>query len=194
MTTTAIGYDYKTIEISKTHALLCKDSYQTLGWKLDKQEAVIRKPLWGPLRLLLAPLAMLPGSFLKTYMSEHASFTKEVLYFKRDRAIKDKSTKLNKQVELDQTIFEMEQLDVNKARTASIIGYLIGIFGTICMGFSVFAYLDQEMTRCMVFAIPGFLAWILSYVAYRFLKTKHARRVERKLEEKANKVYQILEK
>lgn len=169
-----IGYDYKEITVSKKLEPAWKDCYTNFGWEMEKSQPAVEKGVWEPLRIMIAPLAVFSGHFFKNMIQDHESVTKSALKMKRNRKIPNK-----------------EHLEKSKALGASVAAYIIGLLGTVCMALSMFSYLASNMAGCIGFAIPAFLGWILSYVAYVVIKNRREEIVNKEMETKFDAVNEI---
>lgn len=196
MTETAdyVGYEYKTVTILKTLDLLWRDSMRSFGWTLEKQAPTIVKHVWGPLRFLLAPLALIPGTPFKKMIVDHESETELEMTFKRDRNIADKD-KLNRL----QTRFEtyargIEVLEKSKSTSARTGAYFIGLAGTVLMALSMFSHLVGMLPLMIIFAVPGILAWILSYFFFRSQIGKRSAQIEPEIEKQHNIICDVCQR
>ena len=57
-----VGYEYKAVKVPKELESLWNDSMMNFGWQLEKSEPARVKHIWGPLRVMIAPLALIPGT------------------------------------------------------------------------------------------------------------------------------------
>lgn len=186
-----IGYDYKEVTVSKKFELAWKDSYTNLGWEIEKIQPAIEKHAWGPLRVMAAPLAILPGHIFKNMVQDHESASKVVLNMKRNRTIQNKNELNRLQVSLETTLNEMEYLQKAKTFEASIAAYIIGLFGTIFMAFAMFSYLASNLIGCVGFAIPAFIGWIVSYATYIVIKNKKETEINKEIDAKFDTINDI---
>lgn len=171
------GYDYKDLVVSRKLEPVWRDSYNSFGWEVEEGRAARKKPVWGPLRVMAAPLALLPGSFFKNMVSGYESEDEMELRLKRDRQIQNKNELNRLQASMEGTLNEMEHMEETKTFGASAAAYAIGLVGTIFMGLSVFSYLAANLQACIVLAVPGFLGWLLPFAAYAVLKKRRERSV-----------------
>jgi len=186
-----VGYEYKTVKVPKELESLWSDSMQNFGWKLEKSEAATVKHVWGPIRVLLAPLALLLGAPFKKMVIDHESETEVELIFKRDKNIAGKTDLTRLQTQFETYARGIECLEDSKSSGATIAAYVIGLIGTVFMGVSVFTYLAGSLPLMVVMAIPGFLGWILPYFVYNSLKGKKARSVEPQIEKQHENIYDV---
>lgn len=188
-----IGYDYKTLIVSRKFESAWVDSYNSFGWELEKSSLAIEKPIWGTLRVLLAPLALLPRSFFKDLVVEHESGNKVELHFKRKRIIQNKNELNRLEFTMESTMNSMEQMERNKTFGASVAAYVTGLLGTVCMTMATLSYLASKISVCVEFAIAGFLGWIFAFVAYFVVKNIKEKKVATEIESKFNEVNNICE-
>lgn len=186
-----IGYDYKEITVSKKLEPAWKDCYTNFGWEMENSQPAMEKGVWEPLRIMIAPLVVFPGHFFKNMVQDHESVTKSALKMKRNRKIPNKNELNRLQVSLEATLNEMEHLEKSKALGASVAAYIIGLLGTVCMALSMFSYLASNMAGCIGFAIPAFMGWILSYVAYVLIKNRREDIVNKEMETKFDVINEI---
>ena len=125
-----IGYDYKEVTVSKKLESAWKDSYFNFGWELEMIQPAVEKGIWEPLRIMIAPLALLPGQLFKNMVLEHVSTTKAELKMKRNRKIPNKNELNRLQVSLEAALNEMENLEKSKTHGASVAAYIIGLLST----------------------------------------------------------------
>lgn len=59
------------------------------------------------------------------------------------------------------------------------------------MALSMFSYLASSIAGCVGFAIPAFMGWILSYVAYILIKNRREKIVDKEMETKFDAVNEI---
>lgn len=186
-----VGYDYKDVTVSRKLESTWEDGYSSFGWEVEKSRPAIERHVWGPLRIMVAPLALLPGSFFKDMVQDHESKDRVELKLKRDKQISNKN-KLNRlQVTMERTLNEMEHMEATKTMGASVGAYMTGLFGTVCMGFSVFGYLASNIAACIGFAVPGFSGWIMAFVLYHLLKNIKERAVEAVMEQKFEEINDV---
>lgn len=186
-----IGYDYKRIVVRRKFEAAWVDGYSNFGWELEKSRPAIEQPVRGSLQVMLAPLALLPGSFFKDLVVEHESCDKVELHFKRDRKIQNKN-KLNRlQFNMESTLNNMEEMEKTKTFGASVAAFVTGLVGTVSMAVSTFSYLASNIPGCIGFAVPGFIGWILSAVVYSVVKAKKKKKVVTELESKFDEMNDI---
>lgn len=186
-----VGYEYKTVKIPKELESLWNDSMQNFGWKLEKSEAAMVKHVWGPIRVLLAPLALIPGSPFRKMVTDHESETEVELTFKRDKNIAGKTDLTRLQTQFETYARGIESLEDSKSSSATIAAYVIGLIGTVFMGVSMFTYLAGSLPLMVVMAIPGLLGWILPNFVYKSLKGKKIHTVEPQIEKQHESIYDV---
>ncbi len=186
-----IGYDYKEVTVSKKLESAWKDSYFNFGWELEMIQPAVEKGIWEPLRIMIAPLALLPGQLFKNMVLEHVSTTKAELKMKRNRKIPNKNELNRLQVSLEAALNEMENLEKSKTHGASVAAYIIGLLSTVCMALSMFSYLASSIAGCIGFAVPAFIGWMFSYVAYILIRNRREKIVDKEIETKFDTVNEI---
>lgn len=186
-----MGYDYKEVTVSKKLESAWKDSYLNFGWELEMIQPAVEKGIWEQLRIMIAPLALLPKRFFKNMVLDHVSATKAELKMKRNRKIPNKNELNSLQVSLEATLNEMENLEKSKTLGASVAAYIIGLLGTVCMALSMFCYLASNITGCIGFAVPAFIGWMFSYVAYILIRNRREKIVDKEIETKFDTVNEI---
>ena len=186
-----IGYDYKEVTVSKKLESAWKDSYFNFGWELEMIQPAVEKGIWEPLRIMIAPLALLPGQLFKSMVLEHVSTTKAELKMKRNRKIPNKNELNRLQVSLEAALNEMENLEKSKTHGASVAAYIIGLLSTVCMALSMFSYLASSIAGCIGFAVPAFIGWMFSYVAYILIRNRREKIVDKEIETKFDTVNEI---
>ncbi|MBC1230618.1 hypothetical protein HB816_09185 [Listeria booriae] len=159
-----IGYEYKDITVNQEQESLFVDGYTNFGWDLDS----IAKPI--------KPLASLK------------------IKFKRDRKIRNKAELTRLQRQFDACVDEMEQLERSKKTMAQIVAYGIALIGTICMAGSVFAVTSGLITLSVIFAVPGFIGWIIPYFCYKKLYQKKSAEVAILMNQKEDELYEVSKK
>lgn len=189
-----VGYEYKTVKVRKERENLWSDSMESFGWTAEKSEPATVKHVWGPLRLMLAPLALIPGSGIKDAVTDHNSESHVELTFKRNRHIANK-TELNRlQAQFEAEAQRIDELEDSKTTRASIAAYAVGLIGTVFMGMSVFAFLAAMTPHFILLAVPGFLGWLSAYFVFRSVKNSRTKRVEPMLENHFNTIYDVCRK
>lgn len=189
-----VGYEYKSVTVRKDLESLWRDGYAQFGWKLEKSGPATQKHVWGPFRLLLAPLALIPFSPVGQWIEDHPSPTKAELKFKRNRAIAKKAELNQLQFRFEEGVAQIERLEKNKQISAAAIAYLIGFTGTLFMGVSVFSYLADMQQLSILMAIPGFSGWILSFFAYQNVKSSKSRKATPLIERQYDSIYETCRK
>lgn len=188
-----IGYEYKTVTVKKEMESIWIDSQQYFGWELDKKEAAILKHVWGPLRVMLAPLALLPGSQCDKLIVDRESEKKVVLTFKRNKKTENKD-KLNRlEAGFARTAAAIDALEASKTAGATAVSCAVGVIGTVFMAISVFSYLGGMLPLCILAAVPGFIGWVLPFFLKRVLTAKKTQAVQPQIEKQYEDIYHICE-
>ncbi|ASA23467.1 hypothetical protein [Paenibacillus donghaensis] len=188
------GFEYKNIIARWSMAALWSDGYETFGWKLEKSEPAIEKHIWGPLRLMMAPLAIFPGSPFAKMVLDHKSENKVELKFKRDRAILNKSELNQLQSRFEFSALEIDKLEKSKRINSTAVAYLVGLIGTVFMATSVFSYLESMIPLSILMAIPGFAGWFLSYFIRKAVKGRTTKKVTPLIENQYDIIYETCKK
>lgn len=188
-----VGYEYKSVTVPKDMDGLWADSLKAFGWTLEKNEPATVKHVFGPIRVMLAPLAIFGGKFREA-VTDHDSSTHVTLTFKRDRAMEGK-VELNKlQLQFENCAKSIETLETSKKTGATVAAYVIGLVGTVFMAISTFSYLAAMTPAFIIAAIPGFLGWIIPFFAYRALVASKTRKVDPLIENQHDAIYTICQK
>ncbi len=187
-----VGYEYQEVTVPNKLDGLWVDSMQCFGWQLEKKRPAVVKPVWGPLCLMLAPLAVLGGKFREA-VEDHASMDREVLTLKRERKISNKQELNRLQSQFEHSVRSIESLEQSKKTGAVIGAWLIGLVGAMFLALATFGYLAGMIPAFIAAAVPGFLGWILAPIAYRVLKTKKTKKVEPQIEAQHETIYTICE-
>ncbi|AJA47047.1 hypothetical protein CPAST_c09470 [Clostridium pasteurianum DSM 525 = ATCC 6013] len=186
-----IGYEYKNVTVKSDIESLWTDGYKNFGWNLEKSRPTIVKHAWGPIRVMVSPLAIFPGSHFSKMVRDHESETKVDLIFKRDKDIQRKGDLNRLQLQFENSAKEIDRLEKSKSTTAKIVAYSIGIVGTVFMAGSTFSYLAGMLQLCIILAVPGFAAWILSYFLYKTIKINKTKKLASPIEKQYDNVYEI---
>ena len=194
-----INNEYRTVTVTKSMESIWRDAFACFGWRFGKSEPAIVKHVWGPFRIMLAPLAIFPGSPFAKLVVDHKSGTKVELKFRRDRDIPKKSEINQLQSRFEVCVAEINHLQAQKTSAATAVGYIIGFVGTVFMGISVFSYLGGILPISILSAVPGFGLWISSYFSYQAVKGNKTRKVSPLIEKQyetindiSNQAYLIL--
>lgn len=113
-----VGYEYQTFTVPRELDGLWADSLNAFGWSLEKDAPAVVKHVRGPLRVMMAPLAVFGGKFREA-VTDHESMTHVELTFKRDRRIEHKG-ELNKlQFQYENCAKSIETLEASKKAIAA---------------------------------------------------------------------------
>lgn len=161
-----IGYDYTELTVEKNQISAYMDGYECFGWVLDENHP------------------------------EFKESGRSVLRFKRNRKIINKIELTRLQKHFEDCMVQIAELEKSKSRIGTIAALMIGIIGCAFMAGSVFAVTNEPpmVIVCILFAIPGFICWILPYFVYRWAANKKAEQVNPMIEKKQDEVYEICEK
>ena len=136
------GYEYRDITVKKSMQSVYADSFGSFGWIAEGIGEAVGKA------------------------------DSIVMKFKRDRKIRNKAELTRLQRQFEACTAEIVSLEKAKTLKASVIAYVIGVIGTAFMAASVFAVTAGNFPLCIIFAIPGFIGWIFSYLAFRGISGK----------------------
>lgn len=185
-----VGYEYQTFTVPRELDGLWVDSLNAFGWSLEKDAPAVVKHVWGPLRVMMAPLAVFGGKFREA-VTDHDSMTHVELTCKRDRRIEHKG-ELNKlQFQYENRAKSIETLEASKKASAAAAAYGIGLAGTVFMAISVFSYLAAMTPAFIIAAVPGFLGWIIPFFAYKSLVARKAKQVDPQIEAQHGKICEL---
>lgn len=162
-----VGYEYREVLVPKYLASLCADSYPCFGWEEDSNPA--------------------QGQHKSGYVN---------LRFKRDHKITNKAELTRLQRHFDDCIKQLEALEKSKKSQPLLTALIIGLVGTVFMGLSTFAVTAQppNIPVCILFAIPGFVGWILPVFLYKKLAAAKGKKLTPLIEQKYSEIYDICEK
>lgn len=189
-----VGHEYKTITVRRDMESLWADSLKPFGWQLEKSGPAVVKHLWAPLRLMMAPLALLPGTPFAKLIRDHDSDTHSTLSFKRDKQILNKTELTRLELQFENQARTIDELETSKTAGASALAYTIGIIGTAFMAGATFSYLAGMLPACIVLAILGFIGWIVPYFAFQSAKNSKTMKVIPTIEHQYENIYAICRK
>ena len=190
----SMNYEYKSVVVDRDKEAVWKDSYQNMGWEMEKSQPAIVKHVYWPIRIMIAPLAIIPGTPFAKMAADHKSETKVELTFKRNRNLDNKAEINRLQLKFETAVKTIGQLEASRITGAAAAAYIIGLLGTIFMAGSVFSYLAGLLLPSIVLAVPGFICWLLSYFVYQGFKDKKTRKVAPMIEEQYDAIYDICQK
>jgi len=189
-----VGYEYKAVKVPKELESLWNDSMMNFGWQLEKSQPARVKHIWGPLRVMIAPLALIPGTPFRKMVMDHDSDTEVEMTYKRDKHIANKAELNRLQTQFESYARGIETLEDSKSIGATAGAYAIGLVGTVLMGLATFSYLAGSLPLMAALAIPGFIAWVLPYFVYHKVKASKSSAVEPKIETQHDNIYDICQK
>lgn len=168
-----IGYEYKEVctDVSRVSFLL--DGYENFGWEADENCFVT------------------PGGSDNLHNQK-----KVILHLKRNRKIVNKMELTRLQRNFEACVDEIEKLEKSKTSLATMYALILGVVGTIFMACSTFAVTAEppHIILCILFAIPGFIGWILPYFVYKKVLKMQVEKVQPLIEEKQDEICEICEK
>ena len=96
----------------------------------------------------------------------------------------------------DSCIEQLEALERSKTSSPTITALITGLVGTAFMALSTFAVTAEppNVLLCILFAVPGFIGWILPVYLYRNLVFAKKKKLEPLIEQKYDEIYEICEK
>lgn len=164
------GYEYHEIFVPGQLASLCLDSYPCFGWKADDNPAQGKG-----------------GKGRAGYVE---------LRFKRDRKITNKMELTRLQRNFDSCLEQLESLEKSKTSSPTVAALITGLIGTAFMALSTFAVTAEppRVLLCILFAVPGFIGWILPVFLYRRLVFDKKKKLEPLIEQKYDEIYELCEK
>ena len=183
-----VGYEYKTVIVPKELDGLWTDSLKSFGWELEKKNPAVVKHLWGPLRVMMAPLSVFGGKF-KEFVTDHDSATRVELTFKRDRSMPGKAELSCLQPQFENCARSIESLEQSKTAGAAIASAAIGLVGTVFLALATFAFLSGMTPACILLAVPGILGWIVPFFAYRSIKAGKTKKVDPLIQAQLDNIY-----
>lgn len=165
-----VGYEYKEISVPEYLSSLYLDAYPCFGWETD--------------------------SHLVEKKDEKIKSGYVDVRFKRDRKIINKAELTRLQRNFDGCIDELKTLERSKTAVPLAAALIIGIIGTVFMALSTFAVTAKvpNVLMCIIFAIPGFIGWILPIFIYRNMVSAKKRKLDPLIEQKYEEIYDICEK
>lgn len=167
-----VGYEYKEVIAESSKASFLMDGYENFGWETDEN---------------------LPGD---TKAGKLPNQNKVVIRLKRNRKMINKAELTRLQRNFEACVREIETLEKSKTSPATICALIVAMIGTAFMAGSVFAVTAQppHVVLCVLFAIPGFLGWILPYFLYQRVVRKQTEKLTPLIEKKYDEIYEICEK
>lgn len=189
-----VAYEYKRITARSDMENIWRDGLSNLGWTFEKREPAVVKHVWGPIRVMLAPLALIPGSPAARMICDHPSETKVDLLFKRDKDLPQKSELNRLQSSFESCTAAINHLEKSKSTTAVSLAYVVGLMGTFFMAGSVFGQLAGLLPLSIILAVPGFSGWIMPYFLHQVLKAKKTKKVTPLINEQYGRIYEVCAK
>lgn len=148
------------------------DGYENFGWEPDDN---------------------LPQSSQSRHPEAEKMMT---LRLKRDRKIVNKTELTRLQRNFEACVREIQSLENSKTSKATIWALAAGVIGTAFIACSTFAVtaVPPKILLCIIFAIPGFLGWILPYFLYKKIVRNQTEKLTPMIEAKYDEIYEICEK
>lgn len=116
------------------------------------------------------------------------------LIFKRDRKMKNKVEVNRLQRQFEDGLMNVSSLESNKGNRASIIALIVGIIGTAFLALATFTYLAGMYIPCALFAVVGFVGWVLPYFIFKNVYHKRAIQVAIEVDREYDGLYVACEK
>lgn len=161
-----VGYEYKEVNTNSEKASLYMDGYINFGWIADENMQPVKNS------------------------------GKVTVKLKRDRKIINKVELTRLQQHFEACVNEIDSLEKSKTSVATVVSITIGIIGTAFMALSTFSITNEQpmIIACIVFAIPGFIGWVLPCFVYKVLVKKRTAKLAPLIEQKYDEIYGICEK
>lgn len=159
-----VGFEYKEMTVKKTMQSVYLDNYRDFGWISEGDSVPVGKPEYVTLK------------------------------FKRDRKIRNKAELTRLQRQFETYVTEILNLEALKTRRAAATAFVVGIIGTGFITGSVFAVTAENVAACVIFAIPGFIGWIIPYLLYRNIKRKKTEKIDPQITQKYEELYTVCER
>lgn len=165
-----VGYEYREVSVPENLLSLYIDSYPCFGWDMDG------------------------NTIQRTRGKENAKYVD--VRFKREVKIMNKAELTRLQRHFDDCVNQLEALERAKTSMPLIAALVVGLIGTAFMALATFAVTAQppHVLACVLFAIPGFISWILPVFIYRRLVQAKKKKLSPLIDEKYNEIYDICEK
>ncbi|MCD7919297.1 MAG: hypothetical protein LUG45_04355 [Clostridiales bacterium] len=167
-----IRYEYKEVTASSDEISMLLDGYNSFGWELNRE---------------------LSGD-LENFMMEGRE--KIVLHLKRKRSIVNRAELTRLQRNFEACLDEIHALEKSKESKPAIYALAVGIIGTAFMALATFAATAKPpyILPAVLFAIPGFLGWILPIFVYKNGVARRTEKIAPFLEKKYDEIYELCEK
>jgi len=133
------AYDYKDVVVKESSASFYIDCCKNFGWSLDENKSIQTER--GQCRI----------------------------WFKRDKNILNKAELTRLERNFDACVSELDALRRSIFVRPTVVSTVCALIGTAFMALSVFAVTAEPpvIWLCVLFAVPGFVGWILPYFIYR---------------------------
>lgn len=167
-----IGYEYKEIAVEGSRASFLLDGYESFGWEVDE-------------------------NLTESCYSKKAPYqSKVIIRMKRNRKIVNKAELTRLQRNFEACVSEIEAMERAKTSAATMWALIAAILGTAFMACSVFAVTAQppQILLCILFAVPGFLGWILPFFIFKRIVRKQTEKLTPLIEDKYDEICEICEK
>lgn len=116
------------------------------------------------------------------------------LKFKRDRQISNKAELSRLQRQFDSYADRVASLLAGPAMRASVISIILGVLGCAFLAGATFSYLAGLTVFMVVFAVPGFILWIVAYPVYRQVRSSGQHNAEPQIDAAYDSIYETTKK
>lgn len=189
-----VGYEYTEATVPCDMEGVWTDSLTNFGWSLVKSAPAVVKPVWGPIRLMVAPLALIPFSPFAKVIKHRDSTREVVLTFKRDRSIENKEELVKAQRQFETYANEITRLEKSKGTAASAVAYTIGGISTALMAGSVFLLLGSALPASIALGALGIIGWVLPAIVQKKMRASKEKTVDVMIEDKYESIYDVCAK
>lgn len=167
-----VGYEYREVIADYKEAELLMDSYENFGWEIISSTESMQRQGRSPYQRKIA------------------------FKMRRNRKIINKMELTRLQRHFEACVNEIKELERAKTSRATAASLSVGMIGTAFMACSVFAVVAKPpyILLTILFAIPGFIGWILPYFIYKKVEAKETKKMALLIEKKYDEIYEICEK
>lgn len=129
-------------------------------------------------------------------MDNEKSKENALYVLKRKRQIANKMELLRLENNLEACRNEISKLQKSIQTYATVAAIVVGLIGTVFIALSTFAIVGTPPNTmlCILFAIPGFIGWILPCFIYQLFKRKRQQKINCFMEEKSDEIDRICDK
>lgn len=172
-----IAYEYLSLNVKSEREPLYVDCYETLGWTLVNNTALIDKDDY----------------YINTISYKDSDMIN--IKLKRDRRIKNKIQLQSLQRKLESALKELERLEKQPWSIATIKSMVVAIIGAVFMAISVIAITAKSPIYALsiITGVIGIVGWVLPYFVYLKEKVKCEKENVSLIEEQYNIIYDTCE-